>query len=94
MFHFGCCQELAGGEEAQGPTDLKCPLTGKLFENPVITPSGNTYEKEAIIEYIHKHGKKDPITKGPLKEDQLTPNKAMKGLVEQYKKGSSRMAHV
>ena len=80
-----------GGEEASGPANLKCPLTGKLFEDPVVAPSGHTYEKVAILEYIQHQGGRDPVTKQPFKASDLTPNRAMKALVEQYKKGSSKM---
>ena len=85
-------QELAGGEKAAGPRDLKCPLTGNLFEDPVIAPSGHTYERAAILEHLQKQGGKDPITRQPLSVEQLTPNRAMKALVEQYRKGASRVA--
>jgi U-box domain-containing protein len=32
-----------------------CPLTASLFENPVMIPTGVTYEKEAIMEELEKH---------------------------------------
>ena len=34
-----------------------CPITRKIMNNPVIACDGNTYEKQAIIEYIEKHDK-------------------------------------
>ena len=80
-------QELAGGEELAGPSDLKCPLTGNLFEDPVIAPSGQTYERAAILEHLRKSGGKDPTTRQPLLVEQLTPNRVMKALMEQYRKG-------
>lgn len=36
---------------------LRCPLTGKLFLEPVITDDGNIYEKDALINIlIHNNG--------------------------------------
>ena len=31
-----------------------CPITQEFMENPVLCPSGNYYEKSAIIEWIKK----------------------------------------
>ena len=52
---------------------LKCPLTGKILNNPVITPDGRTFEKDAILEKIKKDGK-NPLTENELKEKQLIQN--------------------
>lgn len=66
------------------PDYLTCPLTKQLFVDPVNTPSGNTYERAAIMEYIREHGK-DPLSKQKLKASHLSPNNATKMLVQQYK---------
>ena len=86
--------QILSGEEDSAPAagaNLKCPLTCKLFEDPVIAPSGHTYERAAILEHLQKHGQKEPLTGQPLAPEQLTPNRAMKALVEQYKQGASRV---
>lgn len=71
------------GKES-GPDHLTCPLTGKLYVDPVKTPSGHTYERAAILEYIKEHGK-DPLSKQKLKATNLTSNNATKMLIQQYK---------
>ena len=46
------------------PTFLEpylCPLTGELFDQPVLTPEGNTYERHAILLHL-KHHDYDPTT--------------------------------
>ena len=63
---------------------LICPLTLKLFNDPVIAEDGHTYERKAITEWITQHGK-SPITKKPLSTDRLTPNHAIKDAVEAFK---------
>ena len=84
-------QDLSGeGDACAGASsNLKCPLTTKLFEDPVQAPSGHTYERKAIIEHLRLHGEKDPLTSQPLRRDQLTPNRVVKGLVEQFKRGAT-----
>ena len=42
-----------------------CPITQDYMKNPVITPSGNYYEKYAIIEWINMHHT-DPLTREKL----------------------------
>lgn len=36
---------------------VRCPLTHKLFEEPIDLPDGLTYEKSAIVEHIKARGK-------------------------------------
>lgn len=60
-------------------TENKCPITLKSIfdlENPVLTPNGVTYEKEAIEEWIRNNGT-DPITREPLNISQLVINRAL-----------------
>ena len=94
---FFCAQALSGEDDEasadSSSSTLKCPLINKLFEDPVIAPSGHTYEREAIVEHLNKHGGKDPLTSQPLKLDQLKPNGAMKGMIEQYKKGATKVPY-
>ncbi|MBA2649958.1 MAG: U-box domain-containing protein [Legionella sp.] len=56
------------------PFGLICPLRGKIFKDPVITPAGDTYERAAIERWLRKHAK-DPFTNLALAKDQLIPNR-------------------
>jgi STIP1 family protein 1 len=66
------------------PDYLCCKITLDLFRDPVITPSGLTYERSVIMEHISKVGKFDPITREALDEDQLIPNLAIKEAVQAF----------
>ena len=57
-----------------------CPITGDLFQDPYIDHEGNTYERNAILEWLREHGT-SPITRNPLRLEQLTPNRALKDLI-------------
>lgn len=65
------------------PKLYSCPLTGKIMEDPVITPSGNTYENTAITEWVRKNGT-DPGTGLKITIEQLYPNRVLKKLIERY----------
>ena len=43
------------------PFDLCCPITLDLFEDPVQTLHGMTYERRAIEDWLHRHTT-DPMT--------------------------------
>lgn len=42
-------------------TSLTCPLTKKLFYNPVTTDDGNTYERAALEKYVRENNKSDSV---------------------------------
>ncbi|TVU18423.1 hypothetical protein EJB05_34523, partial [Eragrostis curvula] len=78
---------------ADTPTDvpdyLCCQITFEIFRDPVITPSGVTYERAVLLEHLRKVGSFDPVTREPLKEHQLVPNLAIKEAVQAYLKEHS-----
>lgn len=66
------------------PDYLCCKITLEIFRDPVITPSGVSYERAVILEHLQKVGKFDPITREPLYQSQLVPNLAIKEAVRAY----------
>lgn len=66
------------------PDYLCCKITLDIFRDPVITPSGFTYERAVILEHLQKVGKFDPITREPLLPSQLVPNLAIKESVRAF----------
>ncbi|XP_048504003.1 E3 ubiquitin-protein ligase CHIP isoform X2 [Beta vulgaris subsp. vulgaris] len=66
------------------PDYLCCRITLDIFRDPVITPSGVTYERAVIFDHLEKVGKFDPITREPLTQSQLIPNLALKEAVQAY----------
>lgn len=66
------------------PEHLCCKITMDIFHDPVITPSGVTYERAVILDHLHKVGKFDPITRASLQPEQLVPNLAIKEAVQSY----------
>ncbi|KAK1691813.1 hypothetical protein QYE76_008510 [Lolium multiflorum] len=71
------------------PDYLCCQITFEIFRDPVITPSGVTYERGILLEHLRKVGNFDPVTREPLKEQQLVPNLAIKEAVQAYLKEHS-----
>ncbi|XP_054780821.1 E3 ubiquitin-protein ligase CHIP-like [Prosopis cineraria] len=65
------------------PTYLCCPINRHIFRDPVITPSGHTYERKAILQHLQT-SILDPITARPLRATELVPNLAIKEQVQAF----------
>lgn len=59
-------------------------LTFEVMTDPVITPSGITYDRSEILEHLRKIGAFDPISRRSLTEADLIPNLAMKECLELF----------
>ncbi|XP_011089031.1 E3 ubiquitin-protein ligase CHIP isoform X2 [Sesamum indicum] len=66
------------------PDYLCCKITLDIFRDPVIAPSGFTYERAVILDHLQKVGRFDPITRESLYPSQLVPNLAIKEAVSAY----------
>jgi hypothetical protein len=60
-----------------------CPITQLRLVDPVITPSGRTYERAAIERWLESNST-DPVTRQPLFIDQLVPNLLLKDVLGRF----------
>ncbi|KAL6451391.1 STUB1 E3 ubiquitin-protein ligase CHIP [Candida maltosa Xu316] len=66
------------------PPDFLCdPISFNLLHDPVITPSGHSYEKSWLFQHL-AHNEYDPLTRQKLTKDQCYPNLSLKSCVELY----------
>jgi hypothetical protein len=87
------CFQTVIDVDCEVPKAYLCPLTKKLFTDPVITPYGHTYEREALMEYMVQNGPKDPIAQQTLDPSrQLTPNSALKSIIQNFKQVSKELS--
>ncbi|XP_014483313.1 PREDICTED: E3 ubiquitin-protein ligase CHIP [Dinoponera quadriceps] len=66
------------------PDYLCGKISFEILQEPVITPSGITYERKDIEEHLQRIGQFDPVTRVHLTQDQLIPNLAMKEVVDTF----------
>lgn len=64
---------------------LYCPLTEKLFVDPVITPFGYTFERNAIVSFLFSNAC-CPISGEPLHLNQLTTNFVVRQIADEVRK--------
>ncbi|XP_071443450.1 E3 ubiquitin-protein ligase CHIP [Hetaerina americana] len=66
------------------PDYLCGKISFEILREPVVTPSGITYERKDIEEHLQRVGHFDPVTRVKLTQDQLIPNFAMKEVVDAF----------
>ncbi|KAJ3438066.1 wd repeat sam and u-box domain-containing protein [Anaeramoeba flamelloides] len=76
-------------EQKKTPKGLICPLTKKLFNDPVLTKYGHTFEKIAITNHL-KNSNTCPLTNKELKLDELYPNFNVKQLSQEWKQSNPK----
>ncbi|ENN76454.1 hypothetical protein HUJ04_007261 [Dendroctonus ponderosae] len=66
------------------PDYLCGKISFEILQEPVITPSGITYDKKDLEEHLQRVGHFDPVTRVKLTTDQLIPNFSMKEVVDAF----------
>ncbi|KAL9692783.1 hypothetical protein quinque_000071 [Culex quinquefasciatus] len=66
------------------PDYLCGKISFELLVDPVITPSGMTYERKDIEEHLQRVGHFDPVTRVKLTQDQPISNYSMKEVVDAF----------
>jgi len=71
-------------EDDDAPEPFLDPLTMEVMSDPVLTPSGYSYERAVIVEQIRRRAL-DPMTQQPLAEADLRPNRALREMIELWR---------
>ena len=66
---------------------MTCPITQQVMKNPVIGSDGNTYEREAITQWLFQKST-SPLTNEVMYVSSLKVNPAIQHLVDQYFAGN------
>ena len=75
------------GDEDDAPASLTCPILCTVFEDPVFTADGMTYERAGIEQWLST-SRKSPMTNVPLPHTKLVPNLAMRRMVKAWRRAS------
>jgi U-box domain len=83
----GLSVNAADFSEDGQPDELLCPIAREVMVNPVFTADGHTYERDQIEEWFRSCDRRgvavtSPKTGSPLASRVLTPNHALKSLIE------------
>ena len=63
-----------------------CPLTGKIFEHPVLTKQGHHYERSALINLFNNGmGFRDPMSGQPIAQTSIITDVALMNRIKIWK---------
>ncbi|KAF0917656.1 hypothetical protein E2562_021165 [Oryza meyeriana var. granulata] len=71
-------------EPPSPPSDFRCPISLDLMRNPVVSASGQTYDRESINRWFGSGKSTCPKTGQVLTNLELVPNKALKNLISRW----------
>lgn len=63
------------------PDHLLCPITFQLMHDPVVSPSGFTYEKSVLADALQRNPT-DPLTRKKITIDECHPNTNLKQAID------------
>ncbi|KAK8958329.1 U-box domain-containing protein 17 [Platanthera guangdongensis] len=66
------------------PKDLCCPISLDLMKDPVITSSGQTYDRASITQWIEEGHRTCPNSGQMLSHSRFMPNRALRNLIAQW----------
>ena len=79
-----CTESTYRERERKGvPEHLCCPLSFDLFVEPVVTPSGHSFERDWILKHLAK-SQTHPLTRERLTPAMLVPNLALTEVVRAF----------
>ena len=65
------------------PPSFICPITAEVMTDPVTTADGQSYEHDAIQEWLRSHNT-SPVTNARLPNKKLTKNHALRNAIGEY----------
>eukprot|EP00163_Fabomonas_tropica_P013383 TRINITY_DN24905_c0_g1_i1.p1 TRINITY_DN24905_c0_g1~~TRINITY_DN24905_c0_g1_i1.p1 ORF type:complete len:101 (+),score=17.22 TRINITY_DN24905_c0_g1_i1:184-486(+) len=65
------------------PECMLCKISWTIMLDPVITPSGISYDRKNILKHLEQQPN-DPMTRKPLKESDLVPNIGLRECIEEF----------
>ena len=88
-----CCNIIRRVQDGEAddyvPDAFMCPLSHDWYEDPVVAPSGISYSRLEIEEYLSTK-EEDPVTREPLLAENLVPNRALRDATEFFRRKHRR----
>lgn len=78
-------------DDEDRPHEHLCPISLVVMTDPVFTSDGHTYERKAIEQYFSLGRNISPMTGLPLPSQLLTPNIALRNIIQDWQSGSNHL---
>jgi U-box domain len=73
-------------EEMLIPSNYICPLTLGLMKDPLVSRHGQSYEREAIMQWLGAGNTTCPMTRKPLRLSDLITNHALRSQIQNWQR--------
>ena len=77
-------QQYLADPKQELPDYFTCPLTHQLFIDPVLLPSGQSYDRVALTAFFQTNGYLDPASSAVVDPKLLFPNTTLKKAVSDF----------
>ncbi|KAJ9470821.1 U-box domain-containing protein 43 [Diplonema papillatum] len=67
------------------PDAFLCGLTHQLLRHPLLSPHGNAFERGPILQWLRDNGEVCPVTRKPLRLEDLVPDYDLKKDIEEFR---------
>jgi hypothetical protein len=64
--------------------EFLCPITSMIMRDPLMTKSGLSFERTAILKWMESYNSQCPVTRQRLTVRHLVPNHALKGKIDAW----------
>lgn len=75
-------------DDEEIPSSFLCPITHELMQFPLMSRSGLSYERSAILTWLAEHNGTCPLTRQPLSASSLVPNNALRSQIQAWVKAN------
>ncbi|RYH14993.1 VWA domain-containing protein [archaeon] len=69
------------------PEEFICPITQTLMRDPYVDKDGNSYEKNAIMDWLRRNPI-SPITRNRMSINDVFPNRTLKSIIETFRQSN------
>jgi STIP1 family protein 1 len=66
------------------PDSFCCGISMEVMKDPVVTPSGNSYDRRIILRHLREIGTFDPVSRERMTESDLITNLALRGIIREF----------
>lgn len=77
-------QHRGARDDIVPPAEFICPITHELMNRPVFTSDGHTYERLAIVKWLHEHST-SPKTGAQLPDRDIRPNHSLRAQIADFR---------
>ncbi|WVZ73751.1 hypothetical protein U9M48_022028 [Paspalum notatum var. saurae] len=77
-------QPAAAASEPAVPSNFLCPISLDMMRDPVTAPTGITYDRGSVEEWLQRGNSTCPVTGRPLRPEDLIPNHATRRMIQEW----------